>query len=182
MPEVNCWHIEIHKVAFPNRRCQSKTCLLVLLRLFVLHRVADLSCVYLCLSGKLHVLMYVIHDCFPAAPWEVMPFDSLRLAEVHDVLGSFLHFGWLCPFKINFTKKYSIPTCERNLCFTESKGFWWQFWATLENSGEKIICVMSFISCSIDSHSAALPVWPLSTCSKSSQSWYLAIYYYIKPL
>lgn len=108
---------------------------------------------------------------------------GLRLAEVHDVLGSFLLLsGWLCPFKINFTKKYSIPTCERNLCFTESKGFWWQFWATIENSGETIIHVMSFISCSIDSHSAALPVWPLSTCSKSSQSWYLAIYYYIKPL
>lgn len=101
MPEVNYWHIEIHKVAFPNRRCQSKTCLLVLLRLFVLHPVADLACVYLCLSGKLHVLMYVIHDCFPVAPWEVMPFDNMALGwqKYMTYSGAFFFLGDFIPLK-----------------------------------------------------------------------------------
>lgn len=168
MPKVNYWYIEVCKLAFPNRRCQSKIWLLVVLSLFVVHPrpIADPSCVYL--HGFLEMLdvSYPWLLFYGSLGSNAFRQYGLRLTEKHHILGSLLLSGWLYPFKKNFTKKYSVPTCERYLCFPEGKGFWWQFWATIKSSRVTVIHVMSFINWSINSHSAILPVWQLSICFK----------------
>lgn len=80
--------------------------------------------------------MCVFHDYFPVAPLEVMPFDKVALGWQKNTRRSSLLSGWLYPFKINFRKRYSVPTCERYPCFPKGEGFYWHSWATIKSSRE----------------------------------------------
>lgn len=128
MPKVNYCFIAICKLAFSKGAFQSEIWLLVLLSLsWILQRTHPVSVgrfLEICVCW-----MCVIHDFFPVAPLAVMPFDNVAVGWWKNTWRSSLLSGWLCPFKINFRKRFSILTC-----FPKGKGVCWHFWATIKSS------------------------------------------------